>query len=45
MSNKPYVGNPIQKGNRRRKIHDHQDNVGDPQNKPEHKNFDGKEIK
>jgi hypothetical protein len=45
MSNKAFVGNPKQKGVRRQKLHDNQNDVGNPKNKSQYKNFDGEEIK
>ncbi|MDU1412094.1 MAG: clostri-philic family protein [Clostridium sp.] len=34
MKNKPGADNPMQKGKRRKKLHDEQNNVGDPQKQP-----------
>lgn len=45
MCSKPNINNPMQKGKRRQKLHDAQNNVGNSQNKSEYKNFDGNEIK
>lgn len=45
MTNKPGSCNPMQKGTRRQKLHENQDNVGNSKNKPEYKNFDGENIK
>ena len=45
MPNKAGACNPIQKGMRRQKLHDKQDNVGDDKNKAEYQNFEGKPIK
>ncbi|MBW6409036.1 clostri-philic family protein [Clostridium weizhouense] len=36
--------NPVQKGRRRQKIHDNQDNVGDPKNEPEYTNYQGEPL-
>ncbi|AGX42240.1 clostri-philic family protein [Clostridium saccharobutylicum] len=37
--------NPMQKGVRRQKLHDKQNNVGgNPKNKPEYENFKGEPI-
>lgn len=45
MPNKEGAINPIQKGARRQKLHDKQNNLGgNPKNKPEYKTFDGKPI-
>ena len=44
MVNRPGANNPMQKGKRRQKLHENQNNVGDPKNKPEYKNFNGKPI-
>ncbi|WP_346889369.1 clostri-philic family protein [Clostridium sp. UBA1056] len=47
MKSKPgaNVSNPMQKGERRQRLHKNQNNVGDPQNKPEFKDFNGNSIK
>jgi hypothetical protein len=45
MTNKPGSCNPMQKGTRRQKLHENQDNVGNSKNKPEYKNFEGENIK
>ena len=47
MKSKPgaNVNNPMQKGKRRQKLHENQNNVGDSQNKPEFKDFNGNSIK
>lgn len=42
---KPGSCNPEQKGLRRQKLHDGQNDVGNPKNKPEYENFDGEPIK
>jgi hypothetical protein len=44
MPHKAGSSNPMQKGERRQKLHDKQDNVGNPKNKPEYQNFEGKPI-
>lgn len=44
MVNKPGACNRVQKGKRRQKLHANQNNVGDPKNKPEYKNFNGEPI-
>lgn len=36
--------NPAQKGERRQRLHDKQDNVGNPKNKPEYKTFAGDPV-
>ncbi|MDD5794135.1 clostri-philic family protein [Clostridium sp. HCP1S3_B4] len=41
---KPGINNPMQKGKRRQKLHDNQNNVGDPKQKSYYTTFDGKEI-
>ncbi len=43
-NNKPGACNPMQKGEERKKIHDKQNNVGDPKKKPEYKDFSGNTI-
>lgn len=35
---------PLQKGTRRQKLHEDQNNVGDPHNKSEYKSLDGEEL-
>lgn len=42
---KPGINNPMQKGERRQRIHANQDNVGNPKKKSFFTNFDGEEIK
>lgn len=42
---KPFSNNPMQKGKRRVKLHENQNNVGNKQNKPEYKSFDGEDLK
>ena len=44
VQNKSNVNNPMQKGMRRQKLHDNQNNVGNPRNKSQYKNFDGEPI-
>lgn len=44
MVNKPGACNRVQKGKRRQMLHADQNNVGDPKNKPEYKNFNGEPI-
>jgi len=44
MPNKDGAVNPMQKGARRQNLHDKQNNVGNPKNKPEYQNFEGKPI-
>lgn len=41
---KPGSSNPMQKGERRQRLHANQDNVGNPKNKPQYENFDGNPI-
>jgi hypothetical protein len=41
---KPGSVNPIQKGIRRQKLHDMQNDVGNPKNKPQYTNFEGEPI-
>ena len=45
MKRKSGSNNPAQKGKRRQTLHENQNNVGDPRNKPEFKAFNGNEIK
>lgn len=45
MPNKPGSNNPMQKGERRQRLHEHQDNKGNPQNKPQYKDFEGNPVK
>jgi len=47
MKSKPgaNVNNPMQKGKRRQKLHENQNNVGNSQNKPEFKDLNGNEVK
>lgn len=42
---KANIGNPMQKGERRQRIHQNQDNVGNEKNPPEYKDFEGRTIK
>ena len=44
VQNKANVNNPMQKGMRRQKLHDNQNNVGNAKNKSKYKNFDGDPI-
>ncbi len=44
MPSKPGSSNPMQKGKRRQKLHENQNNVGNPKNKPEFENFNGKPV-
>ncbi len=44
MVNKPGADNPLQKGRRRQKLHEKQNNVGNDKNKPEYTNFEGTPI-
>lgn len=44
MPNKDGAINSTQKGARRRRLHNKQDNVGNDKNKPEYQNFEGKPI-
>ena len=43
-TNKNGSSNPIQKGERRQRLHGNQDNVGNPKNKSQYKNFNGDTI-
>lgn len=43
-TNKEGSCNPMQKGDRRQRLHKNQNNVGNPKNKPQYKNFEGHEI-
>lgn len=43
-TNKEGSCNPMQKGDRRQRLHKNQNNVGNPKNKPQYKNFEGNEI-
>ena len=45
MPNKDGAINPIQKGERRQRLHDKQDKIGNDKNKPEYQNFEGTPIK
>ena len=42
--NKPGSNNPMQKGERRQKLHQNQDNVGNDKNPSEYKSFDGEPL-
>lgn len=42
--NKPGSNNPMQKGKRRQKLHDEQNNHGDPKKKTSYKDFDGNPV-
>ena len=44
-TNRLGASNPMQKGERRQRLHEHQNNVGDPKKKPEYETFDGTPIK
>lgn len=44
-TNKEGSCNPMQKGERRQRLHKNQDNVGNPQNESQYKNFNGNPIK
>jgi hypothetical protein len=44
MPHKPGSSNPIQKGARRQNLNNKQNDVGNPKNKPEYQNFEGKPI-
>lgn len=37
--------NPMQKGQRRQKLHEAQDNVGNDKNPAQYKSFDGEDLK
>lgn len=45
MAFKDGYTNPMQKGERRQRLHGNQNNVGNSENKPEYKNFNGDPIK
>lgn len=45
MPNKPGSCNPMQKGLRRQKLHENQNNVGNEKKKPGYTNYYGDEIK
>lgn len=42
---KQKCNNSLQKGSRRQRLHDAQDNVGNSENPPEYENFNGKPVK
>ena len=42
--NKPGSCNPMQKGKRRQKLHENQNNVGNSKKSSGYKNFDGSDI-
>lgn len=44
-TNKAGSSNPLQKGERRQILHEKQNNVGNPKNKSQFKNFNGDTIK
>lgn len=44
MPQKDNLGNPMQKGKRRQKLHEDQNNVGDPKNKSGYTDFNGNPI-
>jgi hypothetical protein len=39
------INEPMQKGQRRQKLNEKQDNVGNEKNKPQYENFKGEPIK
>ncbi len=45
FESKPGSNNPQQKGKRRQKLHDEQNNRGEPQKKPQYRDFDGNPVK
>lgn len=45
MKNKDNLGNGMQKGERRQKLHKNQDNVGNPRKPSYFENHDGNSIK
>ncbi len=45
LGSKPGSNNPMQKGKRRQKLHDEQNNRGEPQKKPQYRDFDGNPVK
>ncbi|CUQ06835.1 clostri-philic family protein [Clostridium baratii] len=44
MPKKDNLGNPMQKGSRRQRLHQSQNDVGNPKNPPKYKSFDGEEL-
>ena len=44
LQNKANVSNPMQKGKRRQKLHDKQNDIGNPKKESKYKNFDGNSI-
>lgn len=44
MPKKDNLGNPMQKGARRQRLHQSQNDVGNPKNLPKYKSFDGEEL-
>lgn len=44
MGSKNIADKKYQKGKRRQKLHEDQNNIGNPQNKNEYKDFDGNSI-
>ncbi|NME82404.1 clostri-philic family protein [Clostridium sp. SM-530-WT-3G] len=44
-TNRPGASNPMQKGERRQRLHDNQNNVGNPKNKSQYTTYDGNPIK
>lgn len=44
-TNREGASNPMQKGERRQRLHENQNNVGNPKNKPKFENYDGDHIK
>lgn len=44
MPNRDGASNPMQKGERRQRLHDNQNDVGNKKNKSQYKNFNGETI-
>ena len=44
MPKKDNLGNPMQKGARRQRLHQSQNDVGNPKNLPKYKSFDGEPL-
>ncbi|MDY6012647.1 clostri-philic family protein [Clostridium sp.] len=44
MPKKDNLGNPMQKGKRRQRLHENQNNVGNQKNPPKYKSFDGEYL-
>ncbi|MGG7076724.1 clostri-philic family protein [Clostridium sardiniense] len=44
MPKKDNLGNPLQKGQRRQRLHQKQNNIGNDKNPPKYKSFDGEDL-